>query len=120
MRDQRKMTGRIGEDLALQHLLNQGYQLVTRNYRCPLGEIDLIVASQEMVIFVEVRTRRGYRLGTPEESIRQNKRDRVRRVAQYYLQAKKKRDIPVRFDVIAVIIGQANQLIRLNHIEAAF
>ena len=120
MKDRRKETGRLGEDLALTYLLKQGYQLVTRNYNCKLGEIDLIVTKDGLTIFVEVRSLRSNRFGRPEESVRKTKRDKVRRIAQFYLHDQSQWDIPVRFDVIAVDIGLNNQAISLNHIPAAF
>ena len=56
MKDRRKETGRLGEDLALAYLLEQGYQLITRNFSCKLGEIDLIVTKDGQTVFVEVRS----------------------------------------------------------------
>lgn len=122
MKDRRKETGRLGEDLALTYLLEQGYQLITRNFGCKLGEIDLIVTKDGITIFVEVRSLRSQRFGRPEESIRQYKRDRLRRIAQYYLRTQPSSLInqPVRFDVIAVRLGPENRAVSLNHIPAAF
>ena len=120
MKDRRKETGRLGEDLALAYLLEQGYQLITKNYSCKLGEIDLIVTKDGLTVFVEVRSLRSRRFGRPEESVNQSKRDRVRRIAQYYLHAQSSVERPVRFDVIAVVIGSENRALSLNHIPAAF
>lgn len=120
MKDRRKETGRLGEELALDYLLDKDYQLVAKNYHCPLGEIDLIVFKDKIMVFVEVRTRRSTRFGLPEESIRHAKKDRIRRVAQYYLKNHYKTDIPVRFDVLTVILGAKEKVNSINHIEAAF
>jgi putative endonuclease len=120
MKDRRKETGRLGEDLALAYLLEQGYQLITRNFSCKLGEIDLIVTKDGQTVFVEVRSLRSHQFGRPEESISQSKKDRVRRIAQYYLHTQSAANQPVRFDVIAVMIGLENQAVSLNHIPAAF
>ncbi|NLC07255.1 MAG: YraN family protein [Syntrophomonadaceae bacterium] len=120
MKDKRKQTGQLGEEIALAYLLDQGYRLLTRNYQCSLGEVDLIVAKQDTLVFVEVRTRHGVRYGSPEESVSRTKRDRVRRVAQYYLKSYSNKDVPIRFDVVGIALGSQNEVVKLNHIQGAF
>jgi putative endonuclease len=120
MQDRRKETGRLGEELALSYLFGQGYGLLARNYRCMLGEIDLIVSKGELIVFVEVRSLRSSRFGIPQESVRSAKQDRVRRVAQHYLKGQAQWDRPLRFDVVAIVIGSNDQVVTLNHIQAAF
>jgi hypothetical protein len=65
----KRQLGRRGEDLATAYLRQQGYVILARNWRCPVGEIDIVAREGEILAFVEVRTRRGDRFGTPEESI---------------------------------------------------
>lgn len=120
MKDKRKQTGQLGEEIALAYLLDQGYRLLTRNYQCSLGEVDLIVAKQDTLVFVEVRARHGVRYGSPEESVSRTKRDRVRRVAQYYLKSYSNKDVPIRFDVVGIALGSQNEVVKLNHIQGAF
>ncbi|MGI6648181.1 MAG: YraN family protein [Bacillota bacterium] len=120
MKDKRKQTGQLGEEIALAYLLDQGYRLLTRNYQCSLGEVDLIVAQQDTLVFVEVRTRHGVRYGSPEESVSRTKQDRVRRVAQYYLKGYPNKDVPIRFDVVGIALGLQNEVVKLNHIQGAF
>jgi len=58
--------GRLGEDLAVRYLRELGYQILTTNYRCRQGEVDIVAREGEEVVFVEVRTRRSQAFGTPQ------------------------------------------------------
>ncbi|NTU61931.1 MAG: YraN family protein [Chloroflexi bacterium] len=85
MTNARHTLGRRGEQYAAQYLNARGYDIRERNWRCPVGEIDLVTEKGGALIFVEVRTRRGDRLGTPEESITPAKRAKLIAAAQTYL-----------------------------------
>ena len=100
--------GTAGEELARRYLEQRGFTLITRNYRCRVGELDLIMRDGDHLVFVEVRSRRDSQYGTPAESITPAKQRRIIRAAAYYLQ-KKRLDLPCRFDVIAITYpdGQA-------------
>ena len=74
MRDIRRKLGDFGEQAAAAHLLRQGYALVARKWRCPAGEIDLLMRDGATLVFVEVRTRRGELVGLAEESVGRTKR----------------------------------------------
>ncbi|MCB1775810.1 MAG: YraN family protein [Candidatus Competibacteraceae bacterium] len=93
--------GAIAEDLALRYLQEQGLILVTRNFRCRAGELDLIMRDGEYLVFVEVRSRRYVRYGTPAESVTRTKQKKLLRTAALYLQ-RHRLDPPCRFDVAAV------------------
>lgn len=94
--------GRQAEDLACQFLTTKGLELRHRNYRCPCGEIDLIMSDRRTLVFIEVRYRRDELFGGGVASIDRKKRDRLVRTASYYLQQHNLTDrIPVRFDIIA-------------------
>ncbi|MEJ7652506.1 MAG: YraN family protein [Chloroflexia bacterium] len=67
----------------MDYLRQKGYELLETNWRCPGGELDLILTHGEAVVFVEVRTRRGERAGSPEESVTRAKQDRLRSLAPY-------------------------------------
>ncbi len=82
MTNTRHMLGKRGEQYAAQYLTEHGYTIRARNWRCRMGEIDLVTEKDEVLIFVEVRTRRGDRLGTPEESITPAKRAKLIAAAQ--------------------------------------
>lgn len=115
--DRRKQTGRQGEELAAAYLVEQGYALVRRNWRCALGELDIIAEAQQTLVFVEVRTRRGQRFGLAEESITPAKQARLIELAQAYLQEAAGPDRAWRIDVITVR-WEAGQP-QLNHLENA-
>lgn len=93
---------RAGEDAALAHLLAQGLSLVARNWRCRLGEIDLILEDGPVLVFVEVKTRKTVHFGTGAEAVGRAKQMRLRRLATAYLRDHPCPDRPCRFDVAEV------------------
>ena len=94
--------GTAAEDLALRYLEVRGLTLVMRNFRCRTGELDLIMRDGEHLVFVEVRSRRHARYGTPAESVTRTKQQRLLRAAALYLQ-RQRLDLPCRFDVVAIL-----------------
>jgi putative endonuclease len=119
MTNARHSLGKRGEDYAAQYLIDRGYALRARNWRCPVGEIDLITEKDGRLIFVEVRTRRGDRLGTPEESITPAKRSKLIAAAQTYLAEHDQADRDWRIDVVAIEIGSRGEVKRCTVIENA-
>lgn len=97
--------GRMGEEAALAHYRRSGYRLVARNWRCPLGELDLVLSRGRTLVFSEVKTRRSSALGAPHESVAWKKQRKLRVLAQAFLAELK---VPrqefqeVRFDVASV------------------
>jgi putative endonuclease len=118
VRDGRNATGRAGEAAALEYLTRKGYQLIARNYRCRLGEVDLIMRQGEKLAFIEVRSRRGESFGTPQESVRPEKVARIQRIAQYFLSYELKGSWsgPVNLEVVAVRFDPGGGLKRIEHI----
>ena len=116
--DDRRGLGRRGEELAARHLAGRGYEIVARNWRCETGEIDLVTRDGDCLAFVEVRTRRGRALGTPEESITAAKQARLIDLAEAYVQMS---DWPghYRIDVVAVELDRRGRLLRVEHYENA-
>jgi putative endonuclease len=94
--------GRRGEAVAEAFLRTRNYTIVARNFRCRAGEIDLVALDGRVLVFVEVRSRRGDRLGTPLESVDRRKQAQVARVAQYFCSARGWHDRDARFDVVGV------------------
>jgi putative endonuclease len=119
MTNARHSLGQRGEDYAAQYLIDRGYALHARNWRCPVGEIDLVTEKDSRLIFVEVRTRRGDRLGTPEESITPAKRAKLIAAAQTYLDEHGQTDRDWRIDVVAIEIGSRGEVKRCTLIENA-
>ena len=118
MRGARKKLGQLGENLAAEHLERRGYVIRQRNYRCPVGEMDIVAENGDCLVFVEVRTRRGQEYGTPEESVTVAKQARLVEVAQTYLQ---EHDWPGdwRIDVVAVKLTRGGKLELVTVIENA-
>ena len=118
MGDERKSLGKTGEDLAERYLKHHGYAVVERNYRCPLGEIDLIAIDKRAVVFVEVKTRRVDTSGAPLEAVNAAKQRRLKRVALHYLNRHRLHDRNVRFDVVGISLGGSPPAVR--HVRHAF
>jgi putative endonuclease len=116
--DDRQGLGRRGEELAAQHLMAKGYQMVARNWRCATGELDLVVRDADSLIFVEVRARRGRALGTPEESITLAKQARLIDLAEAYVQEHDWTGA-YRIDVVAIELDRQGRLLRMDHYENA-
>lgn len=111
--------GRGAEEAAYQFLLGQGVQLLARNFRCRWGEIDLIVADKNTVVFVEVRYRRSKKFGSAEETVDKRKQIRLGRAAQSFLQTHPElANRPARFDVVT--LAPAAQSMKLRWIRDAF
>ena len=114
MSDQRVKLGRQGEELAARELARRGYEIVTRNWRCQVGEVDVVVRQGEVWTFFEVRTRRGREDGTPEESVTPTKRQRMIDVALTYLGEHEMDDVDWRIGFVAVEMDRRGQLARLE------
>lgn len=96
--------GKAGEDVALAYLQSRGFRLVARNYRCRRGEIDLILAREKELVFVEVRSRSRKDYGLPEETVDSAKQRKIRFTAQFFLQQNPKwENCYCRFDVISIL-----------------
>ena len=119
--DHRIPLGRLGEELAAQHLERLGYAIVARNHRTRFGELDIVAADDRALVFCEVKTRRSGG-GPPFESLHAAKRAQVRRMASAFLA--EVRDRParraLRFDAIGVVLDRDGRLVRLDHLEGAF
>ena len=116
--DNRRSLGDRGEDMAAAHLKKQGYKILERNYRTPLGEIDLIARHQGVLVFVEVKTRRSRKFGSPQEAVHPAKQERLRNLAEYYLQQQGLGEVMVRFDVVGILWQEGKPQIEV--IEGAF
>ncbi len=119
MTNTRKQLGHRGEWLAAQRLKALGYTIRERNWRCPVGELDIVAEKDGVLIFVEVRTRHGDRFGTPEESINKRKQAKLLETSQTYLEEHREEDRNWRIDVVAIEIGKHNEVVRMEVIENA-
>ena len=112
--------GRYGEQLAAEHLAAAGMTVVERNWRCPTGELDLVLRDVDgTLVFCEVKTRAGTGFGAPAEAVGRVKARRLRQLASRYLMEHPSGGAELRFDVVSVVrrLGEAP---RLTHLRAAF
>jgi putative endonuclease len=94
--------GRQGEALALKKIKGFGYQCIATNYRCSLGEVDLIAKDGDTFVFIEIKTRKGRSLGYAKEAVHQKKRRQLSKVALAYLKNNGLLGSKARFDVVAI------------------
>jgi putative endonuclease len=94
--------GRYGEEVAARHLTESGLQILERNWRCDLGEIDIVARDGSVLVVCEVKTRRSSRFGTPAEAVTRSKTARLRRLAARWLADRRVRPAAIRIDVVSV------------------
>ena len=114
----RRTTGALGEQVGEAYLKERGYEILERNVRSPFGEIDLVAREAGTLVFIEVKTRRSRLFGFPEEAVSARKRERLFRLASWYLSQRWRTKVPVRFDVLAVELFEDKPAVRL--IQNAF
>lgn len=102
MRQNKRNTGTLYEQAVGYYLEQQGYIVLEYNYRCPLGEIDLIAKDGEYLVFCEVKFRQNGRKGSPLEAVDIRKQRTIYRCAQYYLTERHVPECACRFDVIGI------------------
>ena len=124
MTDRRRATGARGESVAAAHLRERGYTIVTQNWRCGRGEIDIVAQEGTTLVFVEVRTRSSTALGTAEESVTHAKQQRLIQLAQSYLDERERAMEPWqgawRIDVISLQVDRSSgRVLRFNHLPGA-
>ena len=119
-RNNPQQSGQAAEALARQFLEQRGLRLLAQNWRCRLGELDLVMLDADTVVFVEVRYRRHSAWGGAAESVDARKREKLSRAAQHFLQQEARwAKYPCRFDVIA-ITADSQAPAQLDWIQNAF
>lgn len=111
--------GRRGERLAARHLQKLGFVVLSRNWRCREGELDIVATDGRTLVVCEVKTRSGQNFGDPAEAVTHEKATRIRRITHHWLRAVGLGWCPMRFDVIAVLVSPNGEL-RLKHFPEAF
>ncbi len=117
MKFKNRIIGNRGENVAKKYLLNQGYNILDKNYTCNIGEIDIIAEKEGLIVFIEVKSRNSLNFGYPYEAVDRKKQIKLIKVAQNYINYKRIRNTQFRFDIIEVYLKQSN---RVNHIKDAF
>jgi putative endonuclease len=118
MTEERLNLGRHGESLALEKIKRLGYKCIEKNYRCSLGEIDLIAKDGDCLVFIEIKTRKGRDLGYAKEAVTPRKIRQISKAALTYMKANNCCDVRSRFDVIAVSIVEGRE--ELEVVKDAF
>jgi putative endonuclease len=114
MKDTTKITtGKEGEKMAAVFLKKNGYRICEINYRCILGEIDIIARDKDEIVFIEVKTRKSGELGYPEQAVGIRKQKKMSQLALWYLQKENITGAGARFDVVAITMLPSGNEIRL-------
>ncbi len=114
---ERHETGKIGEDISVRYLEQNGYTIIERNFECNQGEIDIIAKDKEEIVFIEVKTRSSALYGLPKEAVDKTKKKHIYRSAEYYVYAKRLENEPIRIDVIEIY--KKHGMFKLHHIKQA-
>ncbi len=110
--------GKRGEDAAVRYLELRDYEIVERNWSCRFGEADIIARDGDALVFVEVKTRSSIDHGFPEEAVTPTKRAKYEKIAAMYSRECNDLDIPLRFDVIAILVTGSDRALLRHHINA--
>lgn len=106
-------TGKIGEDIAVEFLRSSGYKIVERNYRCSLGEIDIIAFDKNVLVFIEVRTRNRASFCPPQETVNYSKQKKLQKLSLYFLSSNNIKNLDCRFDVVAIDLSKGKRGVEL-------
>ena len=117
MKFNNRETGRLAETLASKALIEKGYIILGNNFSNRYGEIDIIAKDKDILVFVEVKAKKGVDFGMPEEMISPGKLKRVKNMALIYMKGE---NLPCRIDVVAVVLSKENNLVRLTHYENVY
>ena len=109
-------TGRLGEEIAKEYLQANRHTIIEQNYRTRRAEIDLIALNKGILIFVEVRTKKGERFGSPEDSFNRSKKNKLINNARAYV-AKKRWKKEYRIDAVCIVLDNNYRVNRINHYE---
>ena len=113
---QRSALGAYGETLAARHLTEQGMVLLDKNWRCDLGEVDLVLRDGRVLVVCEVKTRSSFAYGTPIEGVTEQKAARLRRLAARWLAEHEVRPAEVRIDIVGVLVPASGD-IEVDHVR---
>ena len=114
MRRQRQKIGELGEEKAVELLMDEGYKIIERNNQNKYGEIDIVALEKDKIVFVEVRSKTGMDFGLPEETINYRKRKKMIKNAKRYINYKDL-DNRYRLDVIGVVFNKKKEVERIKH-----
>jgi len=111
--------GMSGEEAAVAYLQKKKYRVISHGFRFHRGEIDIIAYDKDILVFVEVKTRRSPDFGLPEEAVTRLKQHQIQKLAEAYLMLNDLGDTPCRFDILS-IFSDGQRGYRIRHITDAF
>ena len=117
MKTDNRKVGALAEGMAVQALRKKGFQILETNFQNRFGEIDIIAKDKNILVFVEVKAKKGIEFGLPEEMISRGKLRKVKNMASIYMNGE---TLPCRIDVVAIILSFDNELLRLTHYENVY
>jgi len=109
-----KIVGNIGEESAVIYLEENDFEIIERNYRNKIGEIDIIAKKDDRIHFIEVKNRSTAKFGYPREAVTNQKQNKIRITALVYLKQKRLNDAFISFDVIEILDK------KITHLKNAF
>jgi putative endonuclease len=109
--------GRLGEELAAAHLIAQGLIVLDRNWRCAVGEVDIVARDGDALVICEVKTRSSRRFGSPLEAVTVAKAARLRRLAACWVRAHDLRPRQIRIDLVGIVLGTGDP--EIEHVRGA-
>ena len=115
---ERQNIGAEGEQIASDYLESKGFKIIERNYRCKRGELDIIAMENDILVFVEIKTRKPDYLKQPFVSVTRSKEKKVLSIADYYIYKNKIRNTRTRFDVISIVLDTPKP--EIKHFRGAF
>jgi len=115
----RDRVGRAGETAAITHLKGQGYQIIARDWRSRIGQIDIVAEDDGTLVVVEVKARRGTTFGLPQEAVDARKQHKLRMLLETYRSANKRQNQPCRIDVLGLLLDESLTVSHCEHIKDA-
>lgn len=122
MTKERLDLGKFGEELAFRKIKRLGYKKIIRNFRCPLGEVDIIARDGDTLVFLEIKTRKGRSIDYAKEAVNARKKRQISKVALAYMKSENCSDVRARFDVVAISLRRGKPKIEVikNAFELAY
>lgn len=114
-----RQTGDLGEQLTAQYLVKNNYEIIERNYITRYGEIDIIARIDDIIVFVEVKTRKNADFAQAQEAVSNSKQRKIELTALLWLQ-KHGVELCSRFDVVEIYINKTDKTYKVNHLIGAF
>ena len=119
IKTENKNKGDLGENIVEKYLEKNGYKIISKNFKCNYGEIDVVFKDKDEIVFGEIKSRNGIKYGYPAESVTNFKRKHIFNTSKYFLYINKLFDSNIRFDVIEVYFQHHKSPI-INHIKSVF